>query len=247
MLSGLSFKKLLASPILTRWEKIGEATRWGRYLAAVERRVILRAENYAGHPRNGIDLGCGGGRWSKLLNDRGWNMTCIDVDAEALSICAHKLPDAKCIQSRRADRTIPVAAESAGIALCIEAAPLIESDWFAGEVCRVLADGGILVGVFINGKSPRGVLSRVKDRLLDRRTEYGFYRNSYAHCRKRLINAGFEMLHEESFCWGPFARDSNSPLVTTWTMLERAFHLRQLIRWGPWIVFIARKTSHIPV
>jgi len=232
---------LAASSPLTRWEQIGEKTRWGRYLAEVEERAILQAEGYAGLRTDGIDLGCGGGRWSKLLSDRGWNMTCVDVDPEALKICEHKLPGAKCILSQPTDTTIPAPSASAAIALCIEAAPLVESEWFAGEVYRVLQTGGILIGVSINGRSLRGFVSRMKDRIFDRQSDYGFYEHSYGVLRKRLLDGGFEMIHEESFCWGPFKRDSDSLLVPAWTRLERSLRLPRLIRWAPWIVFIARK------
>ena len=234
---------LPTSSQLTQWERIGETTRWGRYLADIERRIILRAEQCAGRPGHGIDLGCGGGRWSKLLADRGWRMTCVDVNPQDLCACQFKVPEAKCILVDAYDRMIPAPAGSAAIALCVEVAPVIESDWFPEEASRVLASGGILVGVFITGRSLRGILSRAKDFLFNRRTEYRFYQNSYADSRRRLLAFGFEILHEESFCWGPCGRDSNSPLVPLWRNLERAFQMTRLTRWGPWIAFIAQKKT----
>jgi hypothetical protein len=229
------------APNLTHWERVGQTTSWGRYLAEIEGRAILRGAELAEKPGHAIDMGCGGGRWSKLLSDRGWKMTCTDVDSHALSICQHTIPTANCFLARPEDRSIPVDSNSAGLMLCIEVVPLIEADWFAPEAHRVLSDGGLLVGVYINGRSWRAMAWRIKQRLTRAQDGDQFYQAAYSDCRRRLIATGFEMVHEESFCWGPFTRDSNSPLVPAVAKVERALGLHRVVSWSPWVVFIARK------
>jgi ubiquinone/menaquinone biosynthesis C-methylase UbiE len=226
---------------MTRWERIGYMTRWGRYLAEVEKKLILRGEEYAERTGTGVDAGCGGGRWSKLLTDRGWQMTCMDVNRADLAICERKIPTARCVLTLPESTSLPVASDSARIVLCIEVVPIIEADWFPAEASRVLQEGGVLVGVCINGQSLRGVASRLNNRLANGRSPYRYYQSSYTACRQRLESNGFKIVHEESCCWGPFGRESNSPFVPAFVKIERVLGLNRVISWGPWVGFIAQK------
>jgi SAM-dependent methyltransferase len=229
-------------PATTYWDHVGRTTRWGRYLADLERKLILRGEALAQRGR-AVDFGCGGGRWSKLLSGRGWQMSCMEVNPQALAICQRDLPSAKCFLINPADTSVPFGSNSANLALCIEVVPLIESDWFMAEAHRVLTDQGIFVGVYINGQSWRAKAWRLKQRLKPDAEGHQFYRASYPEWRSRFTAAGFEMLHEESCCWGPFSRSSNSPLVPVGAKLERALGLHRIVARGPWVMFIARKRS----
>ena len=228
---------------MTHWDRLASETSWGRYLSDVERQVILQGANLAHKPGRGIDLGCGSGRWSQMLASRGWKMTCVDANPHALSLCRRNVPQATHILTSTEDRSIPAADGSAQLALCIEVVPLIESTWFLPEVRRVLASRGHFVGVYINGRSLRGMVWRLKQRWQQDTVTTQFYQTSYADWRKRFLGLGFEMLHEESCCWAPFPRDSNSPFVPTAAKMERALGLHRILTWSPWIIFIARKTS----
>lgn len=230
---------------MTRWERIGYMTRWGRYLAEVEKKLILRGEGCAGHVGHGIDLGCGGGRWSKLLAERGWTMTCMDVNSADLEVCRRKVPSANCVLTLPENTSIPAPSASARVMLCIEVVPIIESRWFPREASRVLQEGGVLIGVCINGQSLRAMASRLSNRISTGRANYRFYKTSYTECRQRLEQNGFEIMHEESCCWGPFSRESNSPFVPAFVKMERALGLNRVVTWGPWIGFIARKVKSI--
>lgn len=231
----------LATPSMTHWDRVAETTSWGRYLTEVEKQVILRGEAFTDKVSRAVDMGCGSGRWSKLLADRGWSLTCSDINPQSLAICRGKVPTAKCILTAPADTTLPFDTQSAELALCIEVVQLVEADWFLSEVHRVLTDDGIFVGVYINGRSWRGMAWRLKQRLRRSHSTYEFYRASYPEWRRRLLASGFEMLHEESCCWGPFSRDSNSPFVPACAKMERALGLHRVVSWSPWVVFVARK------
>ncbi len=230
---------------MTRWERIGYMTRWGRYLAEVEKKLILRGEEYAGNIGEGVDMGCGGGRWSKLLADRGWSMTCMDVDSADLAVCQRKVPSANCVLASKESTSIPVPTASARLMLCIEVVPIIEAQWFPPEASRVLQEGGVLIGVCINGQSLRAMASRLSNRIATGRKNYRFYQTSYSECRQRLERNGFEIMHEESCCWGPFSRESNSPFVPAFVKMERVLGLNRVVTWGPWIAFIARKKKSV--
>jgi SAM-dependent methyltransferase len=232
-----------AGSSVAHWDRVAQKTTWGRYLTDVERQVIVQGLEWIEQPGHALDLGCGSGRWSSLLAERGWTLTCTDVSEPALAICRRKVPSAACILMQPGDRTFPAETASAQLALCIEVVPLIESSWFIGELRRVLAERGLFIGVYLNGRSLRGLAWRLKQRLSNGRNGVSFYQNSYPAWRERLLASGFEMLHEESCCWGPFARDSNSPFVPACAKLERALRLHRVVTWSPWIVFIARRTT----
>src|ERR1041384_2315947 len=80
---------------LTDWERVA-LSRWGQYVTKVEHHAITTASSMARPPGDAIEVGCEGGRWSKMLADMGWQMTCIDVDRSTLDVCQQKIPAAKC-------------------------------------------------------------------------------------------------------------------------------------------------------
>src|SRR5579863_6124598 len=80
----------------TYWEVAAQSL-WGSYISEMEKEAILRAHELAGTPARAVEIGCEGGRRSKLLSDLGWRMTCTDVDAKALKLCQLRLPEAACI------------------------------------------------------------------------------------------------------------------------------------------------------
>src|SRR5690349_17000328 len=97
----------------THWDRVAETTTWGRYVAEIEKRTIEHAADMAGDPGVALDIGCGGGRWTKLLADRGWNLTSTEVNAQALAICQRNVPSAHCLLSRPDDTTLPLSTGSA--------------------------------------------------------------------------------------------------------------------------------------
>ena len=224
----------------TSWEKVA-LTRWGAYLSDVEQRAILQAQKLAGAPASALEVGCEGGRWSLMLAQMGWKMTCTDVNQEALAVCQKRVRAANCILVEPGSKTIPCGSNLFDLLLCIEVAPVIQSDWFVDEAHRVLKNGGVLVGVNWNRISPRGLLVRSARRMGLARGD--FYKVSYPRLRSRLLAAQFRIVHEEGFCWGPFKRDSNSSLIPLFVKLERLLQLTKIVSVSPWIVFIARKTG----
>jgi len=229
----------------TYWDNVAE-TRWGAYLTAIERRVILKAQALAGHPQAAIDAGCGSGRWSKMISELGWKVTCLEISPGALEICRLNVPSAKGILTEPSDTSLPCETGSANLLLCIEAFPLIQADWFPTEARRVLAEDGIFVGVYMNRHSWRGLACQVKYRLKRDPFRNVFYTSAYSDWRRQLKQNGFELVHEESCSWGPFSRASNSMLVPAFTRFERLIGLSRLIAWSPWVVFIARKRPLTP-
>jgi SAM-dependent methyltransferase len=222
---------------ITYWERVGN-TRWGAYISDIEKRAILKANDLSKRPTAGIEIGCDGGRWSKLLTDLGWNMVCTDINEESLKICEKRIPAAKCILVRPDDNILPCVSESVDLVLCVEVAPVMQSDWVVCEWFRVLRNDGLVVGVFKNLLSIRGLFAHVIASLSD---SFDYYKNAYPLWRRKLSDSGFLMLHEEGYCWFPFRRASDSLFVPYIIRVEKGLGLRKLPVISPWIVFIAQK------
>jgi SAM-dependent methyltransferase len=215
-------------------------TRWGAYIAEIENRAIMLGHRAAGDPSHALEIGCEGGRWSLLLTQLGWTMTCTDVMAGHLEICRRRLPAATCVLVSPTDSTLPCETGSIGLLLCVGVPPAIQSPWFIAEAHRVLKKDGILVGTFWNLLSLRGLGQHLYALCTG---GSGQYRFAYPPWRRKLSAAGFRMLHEEGYCWFPFRRASNSGLVPYAVGFERTLRLGQLAAVSPWVAFTARKTS----
>ena len=231
------------SPEKTKWEQVAE-TRWGAYTTQMEQRVIEFASSKSGSCGSAIEVGCEGGRWSRLLTDLGWKMTCLDIDEQALRVCQTKVPEARCVLGSPKDTSLPCGTASMRLVLCMEVRPVIQSDWFVSEASRILEPGGILVGMFWNRWSLRGLFSHLNSR---RKGEISFYDQAYPPWREKCRNAGFDFLREDGCCWFPLARESNSRLAPFFSGLERFLGLRRLPSVSPWIVFAARKIQSVPM
>ena len=223
----------------TYWEKVA-TTRWGAYVTDIEKRAILMAHDLSGKPATALEVGAEGGRWSKLLADLGWSILCTDIDGKSLALCKKRMPTANCILVRPDENKLPCESGSVGLLLCIEVAPVIQADWFAGEAFRVLQNDGLLVGVFWNRLSLRGYFSHMRSTL---KGDFDWYKISYPLWRRMLLSSGYSLLYEEGYCWLPFGRASNSIFVPFFVRLEKYLGLRKLASISPWIVFIAQKSS----
>jgi SAM-dependent methyltransferase len=227
---------------MTRWDKVA-LTRWGEYIIALEKRVVLQAQQMAGPPAKAVDWGCGSGRWSKILHESGWQVTCVDVDAESLEICRQNVPAAVHILAEKTARTVECPTQSARLLLCIEVGPVIERPWFLEEARRILQPGGLLVGVWWNRLSFRGVACRLKYRLQGSVDAENFYNYSFGEQKRKLVKAGFELSKAEGFCWGPFGRSSDSRWIPFFVRCERWLGLNRCPALSPWVMVMARKTE----
>lgn len=224
------------------WERVN-GSRWGQYLTAIESRFIEDASTLAGPPRRAFEVGADTGRWSKMLADRGWKMTCTDVNEETLALCKQRVPDASVIVVDETDETLPSETAETQLLVCMEVPYVIERVWFMREAARVVAPGGYLIGVMHNRRSLRGIAHRVRAK---NSAGYRFYQQSYPQWRRRLRAHGFEMVTEEGFCWFPMRRDGNSRVIPYIAGLEKWSGLRRLASVSPWVVFVARRTESHP-
>lgn len=222
---------------LSYWERIN-TSQWGRYLTDLEFVTIATACELAGKPGAALEVGCEGGRWSVMLEEQGWEMTCTDVDSESVALCRSRLEHGRCLQVSPKDRTFPCANKAVSLLLCMEVFPVVHNDWFVNEAWRVLAEGGVLVGAALNSCSWKGALHRARCRALGRPQ---WYCRSYSSWRAQMRKAGFEFYQEIGYSWMPFGRGSNSALIPAATTLEKRLGLRSLPTLSPWVTFVVRK------
>jgi SAM-dependent methyltransferase len=227
---------------LTFWEKVNLQTRWGRYTTAIEEAEFLAAVEIIGRPGTSLEIGCDGGRWSGLLAKQGWKVICTDVRPEALTTCKLRVPSAECILVQGSESSLPCATESIDLLLCLEVESVVNSEWFLPEAARVLKPGGILVSTLLNRHSLRASFHRTFNSWdhKGRRMRW-YYEISHHGWRARLRRAGLQVIREVGFCWPPFGRDSNSPLVPLFVGLEKYLGLRCLVGLSPWILTLATR------
>jgi SAM-dependent methyltransferase len=230
------------SHTMTYWDSVA-MTQWGKYLIDVEKKFVLKAHQMAKHPGKGLDWGCGSGRWSKMLVEMGWQMTCVDADEDSLEICRRNVPAAAHILAESSARGLGLSAQSHNLLMCIEVGPVIESDWFLSEAGRLLKPGGVLVCVWWNKLSWRGLACRLKYRLTGSKDAAHFYNFSFSHQKRELRKAGFELRAADGFCWGPFGRNSDSKWIPFCIRLERLLLLNRCVAFSPWSIIIAKKTA----
>jgi SAM-dependent methyltransferase len=203
----------------------------------VERRAMQSALSRFAKPGTGLDVGCEGGRWSRLLNNLGWQMTATDIDPHTLELCRQRNPSVNCLLVQEQDETFPVATESIDLLVTIQV-PVVDCDWFPDEAKRVLKPSGVLVGSFNNLISWRGLAANIKSTIAKHPC---YYPKPYAVFRRSLRNQGFSIDYEQGYCWGPFGRHSNSKWISPATKLERSLQVNRLVSLSPWVAYVASR------
>ena len=201
-------------------------------------RHILFAHETAGKIGDALEVGAEGGRWSRVLAERGWSMTCTDINGKALRVCQERIPTSECILVDQESTALPAKDDSHDMVLCIEVGEVLESSWFLSELDRVLRPGGQLVCVFQNRDSLRALFRR---QYTNRETTDPQYNVGYADWRRRLRASGFSISKEEGMCWMPFPRSSDSRMIPFFTFFEKAAGLRRFTSLSPWITLVAKK------
>jgi len=233
----------LSTPQLA-WERLMAQTRYGRYADRVESKIMRYVLAECPAPSVLLDVGCEGGRWSKVFADRGWEIIATDTDARSLQICQARIPGAHCVLSDTSTRRLPAGDESIDVALCIEVGPVIHTDWVVQEFARVLKPRGHLAGVCWNRSSWRGFLYHSVPSLRRSGSDplVGFPIR-YTNFRRQMMKHGFRFEREFGYAWGPFRRTSNSPFVSIWAAFERLSGLQRLVPGAPMIAFVAQKDA----
>lgn len=221
------------------WENLVATRKGPQYTSKIEEAIIAKAHSLIAKPSAALEVGCEGGRWSRLLSDWGWQLLCTEINQGLIDLCKKRIPTATCVLVNPDATVLPCDDEKVDMVLCIEVPPVIQADWFIDEASRVLRKEGLIVGVFWNRKSWRGLIHHAVAPF--RSGDPVWYALSYSAWRTKLRSHGFDLVEEVGMCWFPFGRKSNSPLIPVAARLERYLRLHRLISFSPLIVFIAKK------
>jgi SAM-dependent methyltransferase len=226
----------------TYWERAAQK-RWGHYLTSAEKAALETAASSIPLGTS-LEIGCDGGRWSRLLAELGWATICVDTREEAVELCRSRIPSARCLLAKSDDSSFPVADSSVSLLLLYEVPPVTNSPWFASEAARVLEPGGVLVCTISNPASIRAAAYRALTLVSASRRQWPTYEGpSFRDVRRDLEAHGFNLLHQEGLGWAPFNRHSDSRLIPYFTWLEQVAGLRRLARFSPFVVVVAKRTA----
>jgi SAM-dependent methyltransferase len=222
----------------TFWEQV--ATRsWGAYIIQMEHQFIADALSIIRSPSEALEIECEGGRWSKMLADAGWMMTCTDINQEMSKVCQTRIPGARVIVVDCSDTVLPCSLHQLNLLLCIGVPEVVNKDWFFPEANRVLRTGGLLVITCFNRLSWRGLYATIRG------NGAALYQRTYLSSKRNLHKCGFTLLRQEGFAWAPLSRSSNSRLVPFFVRLEARLGLRRVAPLSPWVGVIAQKVSDL--
>lgn len=226
------------SQATTFWEVVG-LKRWSQYLTSIEKAVLSETMARFERPGKAIEIGCDGGRWSRLLASHGWDMTCIDVNPESLELCRERVPSARTVLADPEAVTYPLEGADFDLLVAIQVPPAHEA-WFANEAARLLVRGGYVVFDVTNAASFKSHLSNIRARLTG---EAPFYGHRFVDVQANYQKAGFDFQESTGYAWAPFSRKSDSRLIPLVTRLEELTGLRRFVKHAPWVISIAHLSS----
>lgn len=215
-----------------RWD-VENRTRVGEYLSAVENE-FLQSFLAGKKIKTAIDLGCGSGRFTIPIHQRGIKIAGVDNDLLPLSLLKKKCPE---IKTRCLDisKKLPFNNDSFDCILAIQSVDYVPSlDKLLAECKRILKKKGYLVFTLANKTSYKKILYQVAGK------DKGNYQYSFRETRRAFKKNGFNFVRAYGYNWIPFYRDSNNRLVDIFAHLEKKLNLWQLPLFSPWIFYITQ-------
>ena len=111
-----------------------------------------------------FDVGCGEGRWTRELRERGYDVTGLDRSETLLSAAREADPDGR--YEVGVVESLPVADRAAQLVLCVNVLPhVVDLDAAVSEFARVLAPGGVLITGLIHPVAEAGTFDEDADEL----------------------------------------------------------------------------------
>lgn len=199
----------------------GHSAAFNRYVDRFQREAYAEGLRCIGSIRNRrvLDIGCGIGRWLRMLTAEGACVTGVDVSPDAVEFCRRYVPEAQVICS-----------------------PLADFTW-AGEPFDVLSSVTVLQHVPWNDQEPvlRRIAEHVKPggygvflelvRTGDERREYyegtGSFANTPGEWSEMFAEAGFRVAHQKPVLFFPMVNNVHLPLKRAAGRALRAAGLRR--------------------
>lgn len=190
-----------------------------------------------------LDLCCGTGQVSPMLQIPGFRTLGLDMNLLALAAFRQHLPDVPLVQGDAIQ--LPFRGESLDAIVAIHCFDLLDRVGFIQECNRVLRCGGLLIFDALNRHSYKLILKRLgrflgplfAGRLNDKWIDVFSYREVL-----RLVGlTGLDLQAAHGYGWPPFSVSSNNRLVNAATSVERVLRLNRLPRVSPRFIVAVRK------
>jgi 2-polyprenyl-3-methyl-5-hydroxy-6-metoxy-1,4-benzoquinol methylase len=208
----------------------GYANRIGRYRTDVESRFMF--DHLGPSPLHILDMGGGSGRFGSELSARGYHVTLIDKDPEAVAIAAN----------RGVQRTIVCDLSDFhghgfdGV-VCMEVLQYFSKcDAIFAKAAESLKSGGTFIFCLTNARSWRFRLRSLK---ANNHLVHAF---TIEEIERSLSSHGFEVTARKGFQWALAKTGSDSRLVDASIWIEGRLGLQNWLSQSPWLLYACRKT-----
>jgi ubiquinone/menaquinone biosynthesis C-methylase UbiE len=211
-------------------------TTMGRYLAERERTFITQMLSRVSRPCRLLDVGCGSGDVSLILQEMGLDVVAVDINLLALTEFQRH---ANTIPLVLADaQRLPFANASLDCVVAIQCLQYFDHQQFLRGCHRVLRDGGLLIFQAINRRNYKRALKRLAGRSANLSPAYNM---SSHELLRATADHGFAVQAISGYNWVPFDRLTDNALVGATALVERALRLGRYYHISPWILIAARK------
>lgn len=154
----------------------------------------------ASHYPRAVDLGCGRGEFSRMLQQRGFQVTCLDIDPDNVAAC-----QALGFESRQADlnEPLPLGDSSYDLAIMLDVIEHVpRAQHLIKEIARVVRPTGLLL---LSTPNYGWVLHRIRGLMGQPPPGEGYHFRFFvpANLTAILQSAGFKVVQRNSWTYPP--------------------------------------------
>jgi SAM-dependent methyltransferase len=201
----------------------------GHYKTKVESNFIF--SHLPQNPARILDLGGGSGRFAVPLTEKGYMVTVLDLNKQAIHLCKERhIEDSHCMDFRFFE------GKGFDVVLAIELFLVTPPRDVFRVAANSLHDKGVFIFVATNKKSWRYRLHNLRKKKTPNLGEYSL--KEY----KRMLNTfRFSISEVRGFNWIPFRVNSNNILIPVFAFIEKVLTLHLWLGQSPWLLFACRK------
>ena len=184
-----------------------------------------------------LDIACGTGKLSQLIDSHGYERVSLEYDFEPLRwFCAR---DAQALLVNADAQALPFANQCFDHVIAVEMIDYVpDHARFYAEILRVLKPGGRLMMTYTNRRSIKGLVYGSYLRLAGRQRIRRYYEQNLDESIAELVAGGFAVLARHGYNWNLLPRDADNVLVDICVGLEKLCGLQFLPNLSP-LVFVA--------
>jgi SAM-dependent methyltransferase len=224
-----------AEPVRSSFWEEYNVTTIGYYLKGHEVAFVNRLLTVKPHLHRLLDVGTGSGR--TILPWHTNAESAIGIDIDPIELSALRQTSNIALLTLGDALRLPFADASMDCVIAIQCLMFFDYYDFLEECSRVLKDGGLLIGQFLNRHSYKWVAKKLFGR--DNHSRIGYV--SYHEFVRATVSFGFDVQAVHGYNWLPFNRLSDSALVKLLSFVERGLLLNHLYHISPWVLIGATK------